>query len=306
MSFQTQVNVNPAFAVAGDFASANPRAVAPAGGGQFVTATGGLTVGRFAWSDPTGTTASNAGYGLPTGFVPRIPGNALITTFLAEGSSVIPAGFPCTIFDTGDFWVTNSGSTPVTIGMKAYANYVTGAVTFAAAGSPPTGASTTGSIAASTFSVTGSIAGNVLSVTAVGSGTVVNGATISGTGVVSGTKVSAQLTGTAGGVGTYQVDTPQTVASTTVSGAYGTLTVTAVSSGALAVGDVLSGSGVTAGTYISQFLTGAGQTGTYAVSVSQTASSTTISATSAIETKWYARSSALAGELVKMSSRALG
>lgn len=58
-----------------------------------------------------------------------------------------------------------------------------------------------------------------------------------------------------------------------------TLTVSGVSSGTLAVGQEISGSGVTAGTYIVAFLSGTGGTGTYTVSESQTAGSTTITAT---------------------------
>ncbi len=55
-----------------------------------------------------------------------------------------------------------------------------------------------------------------------------------------------------------------------------TLTVSAISAGNIALGQYLSGSGVTAGTKVIKFLTGAGQTGTYQVSASQTATSTTI------------------------------
>lgn len=54
------------------------------------------------------------------------------------------------------------------------------------------------------------------------------------------------------------------------------LTITAVSAGLLAVGDIVNGSGVTAGTVISSFGTGTGGTGTYNVSISQTVASTTI------------------------------
>ncbi len=57
-----------------------------------------------------------------------------------------------------------------------------------------------------------------------------------------------------------------------------TLTVSAVTSGALAVGQVISGAGVTAGTTITALGTGTGGAGTYTVSPTQTASSTTISA----------------------------
>ena len=56
-----------------------------------------------------------------------------------------------------------------------------------------------------------------------------------------------------------------------------TLTVTAMLSGdSLVVGQYIDGSGVTNGTYITAFGTGTGRTGTYTVSTSQTASSTTM------------------------------
>jgi len=59
-----------------------------------------------------------------------------------------------------------------------------------------------------------------------------------------------------------------------------TLTVTAISSGAIAIGQTLSGTGIAAGTTIVQMLTGAGgnvnELGTYQVNISQTVSSTAI------------------------------
>jgi parallel beta-helix repeat protein len=58
-----------------------------------------------------------------------------------------------------------------------------------------------------------------------------------------------------------------------------TLTVTAVASGTLQIGQVLSGTGITVGTTITAFVSGTGGTGTYTVSVSQTAGSTTVTAT---------------------------
>jgi hypothetical protein len=57
-----------------------------------------------------------------------------------------------------------------------------------------------------------------------------------------------------------------------------TMTVTAVASGVLAVGQTISGSGVTPGTTITGLGTGTGGTGTYTVSASQTVASTAISA----------------------------
>lgn len=55
-----------------------------------------------------------------------------------------------------------------------------------------------------------------------------------------------------------------------------TLTVSAVASGTIKLGMEITGTGVTAGTRITDFGTGTGGTGTYTVSVSQTVSSTTI------------------------------
>jgi len=61
-----------------------------------------------------------------------------------------------------------------------------------------------------------------------------------------------------------------------------TLTVTAISQGAVSMGQTLSGTGITAGTTIVGFLTGAGgnvnEVGTYTVNISQTVTSTTINA----------------------------
>jgi len=60
------------------------------------------------------------------------------------------------------------------------------------------------------------------------------------------------------------------------------LTVTGIASGAVAQGQTLKGTGIAAGTKITQFLTGAGgninETGTYQVNISQTVASTSITA----------------------------
>jgi hypothetical protein len=61
-----------------------------------------------------------------------------------------------------------------------------------------------------------------------------------------------------------------------------TLTVTGVTSGALVVGQIITGTGIANGTYITAFVGGSGGNGTYTVSVSQTVSSTTVTATSTI------------------------
>lgn len=73
-------------------------------------------------------------------------------------------------------------------------------------------------ITAVTASTTASIAGTTLTVTVLGSGTVYPGMNLTGTGVIPGTIVLTQISGTTGGVGTYQVSQSQTVASTTIVG----------------------------------------------------------------------------------------
>lgn len=296
--FQSQVNTYQAPAVAGDFASANPWFSFDAGPNQLVAGPNGLTIGKFAWVDPSGTYAVNAGTGSPAGFVHRDQ-QGLLLTYLQEYGMVVPEGFPVTVMTGGDFWAVCS--TAAQIGQKVYANYSGGGVSAAATGTPPAGAVTTASVAAGTGSVTASIEGSILTVTAVGSGAVPPGSTLSGTGVTSGTRITSQLTGTTNGVGTYLVTPAQTTASTTVSATYGVMTVTAVASGTLAIGQVLSGANVTAASFITALGTGTGGTGTYYVSPTQTAASATVNATGAVETSWYVTSNGAAGDLVKIS-----
>ena len=77
-----------------------------------------------------------------------------------------------------------------------------------------------------------------------------------------------------------------------------TLTVSAISAGNVALGQYLTGSGVTTGTQVIKFLTGAGQTGTYQVSIDYTAapvSSTTL-------TSYYQRPLRINSAFVRVSS----
>lgn len=296
-----QINTYRAPAVEGDFAGANPYSTLPASFGQLV-AGDSLFAGRFGWVDASGTVLNSNGAGKPAGFVKR-DHMSLITNFLGEATMQIQEGLPATAVAAGDFWVRNSGSTVSKIGDKVFANNATGLASFAAAGATAGGASVTGSIAAAASTVVvGSITDNIMTVTAVTSGTLVKGAILSGTNVSTGTVIVEQIDGTAGGIGTYQVDRPQTVASTNITAAYGVLTVTAAGTPGLAVGQELNGSGVTAGTTITQLLTGTGGTGTYAVTPSQTASSTTITSEAAQETRWYACTVGAPNELVIIST----
>ena len=290
MPFPSQVNVVPAIAVAGDFASTNPRASVVNQQGAFVAGPNGVNVGLFAWADATyNRSLSNAGAGAPTGFVGRAQ-QALITTFLADNGSTIPAGMPVSVFSSGDFFVKNSGATAVTVGQYAYANNATGAITFAAAGAATVGGSstastisinsaTTSTIALNSF--TGSISGTTLTVTAVATGGVFVGQTLSGgntsVGVVDGaTTVTGFVSGTQGGVGVYTVSVSGAVTSTTITGSGGWFA-PGTTTGTFAVGQVLSGTGVTTGTTI----VAAGNAGgtTWGVNIAQTTASATIAAT---------------------------
>lgn len=120
-----------------------------------------------------------------------------------------------------------------------------------------------------------------LTVSADGTVNGVNGPKVTNTRIK--LNVSIKASSTVLGVGTSVSGGNVTIgdpgASVTASIAATTMTVTAVGSGTLAIGQTLSGSGVTAGTTITALGTGTGGTGTYTVSVSQTAGSTTVTAT---------------------------
>lgn len=299
--FQTQVNIQPAPAVAGDFASANPRATVLAGPGSLVSGAAGVTVGRFAWAAPATasdtisgetqsySTVNNFGLGAPSGFVHRGSHEALITAFLASNTNLVPQGQIMTLFSAGDFWVKNEGTTAATVGQVAYANNSTGQISFAAASTPTAGSSCTGGVLArivsattactlpATNTCTSSIAGTTMTVSAITATMAVGpGQTLTGTNVAAGTTVVAQLTGTTGSTGTYQVSISQTVTSTTVTMSGGTLMMTGANAttgsgavGIFAVGQTLSvasSGALTAGTTILSVLTGNGAgTGIYLV-----------------------------------------
>lgn len=334
--FPNQINVQPAPAVEGDFASAAlARASTLAGPGGLVAGAGGLIIGRFAWvnyqyddMDGFSATAVNTGAGPPIGFVHREQ-QGLITTYLSASGMTIPAGFPVTLMSGGEYWVKNAGSgqalppfanagpnQPGGGYMYAFAAFADGRVTFAAGQSSGVGITGTGNITATgsigpgTTTFLGSISGNVLTVTGSVTGTIVVGGTLSGgTGMVSGTQIVSQLSGSIGGTGTYAVAPgEQTVGAALYTETYGTVNITVLSSGTLGVGNILTGSGasILAGTYITALGTGTGGTGTYIVNNTQTIASTTITTQQNVQTKYVAMSSGLTGELVKISSLQLG
>lgn len=219
--FITRVNRQLPLAVIGDFASMNPRATALAGAGAFRSGNG-LTylgaqnlavIGSFAWG-----AGQFAGSQKPTG--------ASIAGFIAnELQTVIPFpnasdpgypnpvrlgvenGFPVTPFTHGDFWTLPVGAVNglVSAGDEVYARQYDGAPT-----NDPTAFSATGvQTGAATF----------VTISAVTKGFLVPGMVLAGAGVDVGLTVVAQLTGTAGGAGTYTVSTTTGFTSTTVTSA---------------------------------------------------------------------------------------
>lgn len=101
-------------------------------------------------------------------------------------------------------------------------------------------------------------------------------------------------------------NSPDAVVTGSITG--NTLTVTAVTSGTIVLGDTLFDAAglIVNGTTITGFLTGTGGTGTYLVSVGQTVGSETISVSAGVATKWTAVSIGAPGELVTISSTPLG
>lgn len=209
MGFQNVIKNQPGVGEAGDFADAGIRANVLAGAGALVAgpATRPVVVGNFAWGDQVGTLANGSYRGESTakiGFVHREM-NALITAFLAEGGQIVQPGTGVTLFDQGSFW--GKFAAGAVVGQKVFANYADGSLYAAATGTSTQTASVTGAIAVTT---------GILTVSAVGSGALVAGAPLVGSGVPAGTYIVSQLTGTLGGVGTYQTNIITAVGSTTL------------------------------------------------------------------------------------------
>lgn len=133
---------------------------------------------------------------------------------------------------------------------------------------------------------TASTSGTTMTVTSMKSGAIAVGQHLFAIGSQQETVVTALGTGT-GGVGTYTIGISQTIASAqmytsspgaiiTADIAGTTMTVSAVSSGTLYVGQTIQGAGITAQTIITALGTGTGGTGTYTVNNNQTVASETM------------------------------
>ena len=127
-------------------------------------------------------------------------------------------------------------------------------------------ATTTVAAGTATNCTTGTIVGNILTVAGVITGAFVVGGVLSGLGVTVGTTILSQITGTAGGAGTYYVSGVQQVGSTTITQTYALMTVASMTSGVFAVGQTLYAAGLNTGTTITAIVTGTGGAGTYVLS----------------------------------------
>lgn len=266
MGFQRTVNNQPAPAVAGDFASANPRVVVLAGPGQFQSPEGGLTIGNFAWANPdTGVVSQSYVAGYQLGFLHR-ENQGIITQFLGESTMVVAPGFMITLFSQGEFWAEfEGGATP---GQLVYARPSDGAPIAGGSTAPATDAFTASAgfsgTAAMGASFTGEITTNVLTASAL-TGYLTPGDILAGVGVTPGTVLGAQLTGTPGAAGTYTVTHGDlsSVAMTTTSTV---LVVSAVLRGALQLDSIPTGGGLAASRTVTAFLAGTGGVGRYTIS----------------------------------------
>lgn len=219
--FQRVVNREPAPAVAGDFASNNPRtSLVPPVDSGFVAGDANVRVGYFAWGANDGKVYSSlaaaaAVGGAQIGFVGRQPNepSALITTFLAESIMTLQIGLPVTLQSSGDYWIDLPAVDP---NDAIFALATTGAPSLVDdATTEPTGF--TGASQSKVNAVTAAtttIAANtgVMTIATVSSGVVEAGQRVTGTGVPFGTFIQYQISGTPGGAGDYQTNSLQRAA----------------------------------------------------------------------------------------------
>ncbi len=258
--FQNVVNSVQAPGVLGDFASTNPFSSIVSQAGGLVAPAGGLTVGNFAWVGPLGQVSQAEVAGWQVGFLGRNE-QALITQFLGQYSLNVPSGFMVTLFNGGDFWAYFANG--ATAGATVYADNTTGA--------PQTSATNTvtGEVGFTGTASLATVAGQAqMTLATITSGIVSIGDVVSGTGTASNV-VQSLASGTANTVGAvYNLSGAVTTeAAEAVTTASTVLNATAVLTGGLSVGDVITGTGVTAGTSIASLGTAAGGVGTYNLSI---------------------------------------
>lgn len=288
--FQSQVNITQAVGVVGDLAFTGPHRAGPAilnsSGvpnliGNAFTHTSDASEGNNS-SQPVASAAMVGGSGLFAGILVNSKeysslGNTSSLAGPLAPSLALPDQSFGDLLSMGYVWVNLPGK--ANIGDNVGFDQATGNLI-----SYPVTAKFTGTISTTT-----------LTVTAVAQGALSVGQLVSGSGVLPDTYITALGTGK-GGTGTYTINNSQTVGSATAmtapnglppafsatgsiatSGGVDTLTISAVASGTLQVGDQITGTGIAANTTIASLGTGTGGTGTYILNTSgQTVASETI------------------------------
>lgn len=177
--FQTSVQTNQSYGIAGDFYATGPWTTVEAFPGELTACSAGVIMARFAWAEDSTGVVSNGKPSLTSsrfGFASRAGQRAVISTFLAEASMTINPGFEVTLYNSGSFLITVPAG-GATIGQKVFAGYADGAISLGTAGTPPT---TTLSVTTTSLSAAISYSG----------GTLAPGMPITGTGIPAGTKVA--------------------------------------------------------------------------------------------------------------------
>ena len=327
LGFQSQVYVYPAPAVVGARASLNPTSTVDAGPLGLTAGVLGVIVGKFAWV----SYAVAGGPGVANNFSPTVPTapngfvcneqQALITTWLGINGLAIPPGYPVTLFGRGDFWA-RSIYADAAIGQKVFANLFSGDVYPAAAGAFVSAAVGSSAVLASVSFAANSYTMTINTIT---SGTVAIGQQVVGVNVPFNCYIESAGTlplPASSGSGTVNVTAAPPVAITTqpmttianvgiggavcssVSSASSTtLTINTVTSGAIAVGQMIQAiTNIPAGTYVSSIGTFNGTSGTIIMSAASTGTITAQACNFSawIETPWYFTSPGNAGDLCKI------
>lgn len=279
--FQSSVNVYNALGIVGELAFDGPIRA----GAYNLNSSGAANVVGYAYTITSGADPEPSG-GSGNAGTARVGGTGVFAGILINpkeyalrGVTGSPLGASLTLPDysigdlltMGEVFVNLPG--PASIGDLVTYNTSTGALNSIAPNAVFTASAST----------------TTLTVTAVASGEITVGQQITGANITPGTFITALGTGL-GGTGTYTINVSQTAASATVTAANvpqaafsvtgsitgTTLTVTAVGSGRLNVGDIITGTGVAANTVITAYGTGVGGTGDYTVNNTQTVGSGTL------------------------------
>jgi hypothetical protein len=140
MDFQRSIAVTPAIGIPGDFASVNPRQHLVSGTTDqvMVADSAGVTMGRFGILNANGTVTEKPLFAnvsaTRVGFVHRVIGAALITTWLGESTNLIPPGRGVELFSHGDFFAVADAITGTPVrGARVIWNPVTGTINIGAA-----------------------------------------------------------------------------------------------------------------------------------------------------------------------------